>query len=940
MSRKMMELLAVRYFGNGMYTESTYVYHKLQELFPDDADTCEWQGRVVINALATDNKKVQWQETAKLGEYWNKYKDGNFKKAVKRKCRDDTLETMKQMATVWHDEAEKTRNPDTYALAEDAYRGFLATFPKDKDSYELQLYYAELLWAQATSLVKDKTTKEDGLKKFRLAHDEFIKVLEMNPEGKYTQDAAYAQMLAMKNALEYDETGGQSKSCKTNAEGVCIYKDKGKKKKIKVKKEQEQEGTINVAEMYAQSDYTDDEKGMLGSYDVYMKYVKDKDDKELPKITYHRAKLMMIHNKFDEAKPLLEEMVVKFDGSTYAAWCSEMLLDVLTINWLSSTNTPEQTLKAGDDLEQWAKKLQGMKVYKHPEAERLKEAIPILLAGIRWRRGMAYLEAGRNGEPDGYKNCAETFVGIYNDYGKEHEKADTLIWNASLCYEAAYLLGQAVRFRKILLQDFPNSEHYKDTLNYLGGNYQAIAMYDKAADYLEQYAEKYKKDEDSAEKLQNAYLFRLGLGEQSKADADLKQFEAFYKTRNPEKAAKIFWSKHDILKTDSEKMEHAKAYLKTYSGKGGADRRIVAEGVIGQILWRQSCKKGLLYDNCMSIERKKAKAGEKHRERQRELKRKAKASAAKPKKEDESSSKKKVKLDKYCGTATAGIISVHERDKKLANDAQKHFDTVLKLSRSGVKIPDNETRRIEDYRNAVAMAAVYQADVDYEEYLTLEMPGSLTFYVEDYKKDSGMPKWEKEYKEQVKKKEDSITRFKAFFEKKTELGGKLIKEYDAVVNAKQSPYWMLAAAARSAMVSQNFADQLYRAEVPAEFKTEEEYFAYCDELSDRAQPLEKDALAKFTYCLDRSTEFQFFNDFSRLCEAELQQRDPDKYPSTEEMFGVSKYTSSRPDKVEVQLDLEGEKRAVSLSGTQRKDREAGDEEPAKEEDGAGSESGV
>jgi hypothetical protein len=57
MSRKMMELLAVRYFGQGMYTESTFVYEKLQELYPEDPQACEWQGRIVINALATDNKR-------------------------------------------------------------------------------------------------------------------------------------------------------------------------------------------------------------------------------------------------------------------------------------------------------------------------------------------------------------------------------------------------------------------------------------------------------------------------------------------------------------------------------------------------------------------------------------------------------------------------------------------------------------------------------------------------------------------------------------------------------------------------------------------------------------------------------------------------------------------------------------------------------------------
>jgi len=925
MSRKMMELLAVRYFGQGFYTESTFIYKQLQEIYPTDPQTCEWQGRIVINALATDNKEVQWQETSRLGEFWEKFRDGDFKKAVKRKCRDETLDTMKQMATVWHDEAEKTKLESTYELAERAYAGFLKTFPKDKDAYEIQLYYAELLWARASTLVANKATKEAGLKKFRLAHDEFVKVLELNPEGKYTQDAAYAQMLAMKNALEYDETGGQGKACKTNSEGVCVYEEKEKKKKPKKTKD----AAVDASSDYPESDYTEDEKGMLEAYDIYAKYVKNKDDPELPKIMYHRAKLMMIHNKFNEARPLTEEIVTKFDGSIYAAWCSEMLLDILTITWTNKSNTPEQTLKASEDLETWAKKLMGMKVYKHEEADELRKAIPTLLAGIGWKKGMAYLDAGRAGDPNGYRNCAEQFIAIFNEYGEQHDKADTLIWNAAQCYEAAFLLGQAVRFRKILLEKFPNSTHAKPTLQYLGGNYQAIAMYEKAAERYEEYADKYIKESDAPTALQNAYLFRLGLGQMDKADVNISKYEELYKKKEPEKAALIFWSRQDILKTEDDKLKHATEYLKLYGKNGGTDRRVVAEATIGQILWRQSCEKGLLYDSCMSVQRKVAQAGEKARQRAAELKRKAKK--AQEKKE---SGKKKVEIPKYCGNPTQGVVTIYPRNKKKADEAQKYFDSVIKTAKtSKITIPEDDRRRAEDFRNAVAMAQVYRADREYEEYLMVSMPENLNFNVEEWKKDSGFPKWEKEYKEQVKKAEDSKKRFGEFMTKKMALGQKLHGEYDEVVAAKQSPYWMLAAAARSAMVSKNFAEQLYRAEVPTSFKTEEEAYAYCDTLGDYALPIEEDSKNKFTYCLERSTQFQFFNEFSRLCEDELQQADADKFPSTNEIFGTSIYTNSRPDRVDVQIDLEGEKRKAEIGGKKDKPAEKTDEQKTEAEGG-------
>lgn len=901
MARKMMELLGSAYFGEGMYVESTATYKKLQEVYRGDAEECTWQAQIVVNALATDNKDIQWKETKRLGEYWNEYKDSKFKKTTKKKCRDEARDTIQQMATVWHDEAEKTRVPETYDLSEKAYNAFMDFFPKDKSAYEMNYYYAEILWAQGVNLYnsRDRAVQEQGLAKFRSAHEQFVRVLERNKSGKYTKDAAYAQMLAMKNALEYDETGGKKKACKMNTEGVCVYKE-GKKKKVTRNKDTE----TDTSQDFPESAYTPEEEQMLGSYDIYQKYIKDPKDKELPKIQYHRVKLMMNHNKFDEAKPILEELVTKFDGSIYAAWASEMLIDLLTIKWTNKDNTPEDTVKTGEELEKWAKKLQTMKVYKHKEADTIRDAIPTLLAGIGWKKAEAYQELGKNGDPDGFVKCGDQYVAIWNEF-ETHDKADILLFNAARCYEAAYLVGKAIKLRGELLARYTSSSKYQQTLKEVAENYQAIAFYEKAADHLEQYADKYTKDEYAGTALSNAYIFREGLGDEAKAKSNLEKYEALYKKKNPEKAAKIFWSKNELLENEAAKLEHARQYIKTYGNRGGVDRRIVAEATIGQILWRQSCNKDLLFDSCLTIQRKKATAGEDQREKAEKLRKKTK--------------KKKNDIPQYCGTSTQGLITVHARDPKKAATAQGHFREVLKLAKKKVDIPPGELTRIDDFKNAVGMSMVYQADQKYEEYLTIEIPSGLEFYVEEWKKDSGMPKWEREYKEQLAKKQESEKKFKEFFTSKTKLGEQLVKEY-AEVKSSKSPYWVLAAAARTAVLSQNFADQLYRAETPKSIKTEDQYFVYCDALSDYAQGPQKIAEGAFTYCLEKSTEFQYFNQFSRLCEEELQQRNPDQYPATNELFGTSIYTDSVLDVVGVQTDLSGGRK---LADTTKKGGKSG-----------------
>lgn len=894
MARKMMELLAGAYFGEGMYVESSASFKKLQDVYSGDPQECTWQAQIVVNALASDNKTIQWNETKRLGQYWEAYRDGSFKKTTKKKCRDEARDTIQQMATVWHDEAEKTRVPETYDLSEKAYNAFLSFFPKDKSAYEMNYYYAEILWAQGVNLYNssDRGTQEAGLAKFRSAHEEFLKVLERNKKGKYTKDAAYAQMLAMKNALEYDETGGRSKACKLNTEGVCVYKDKKKKKKVKASKDTK----TDTATDFKVTPYTDKEEGMLTSYDVYQKYIKDPKDKELPKIEYHRAKLMMEHNRFEEAKPVLKTLVTKFDGSIYAAWASEMLIDLLTILWTDTSNTPEETVKTGEELEEWAIKLQKMKTFKHKEASRIREAIPTLLAGIGWKKAEAYQAQGAAGDPEGFVRCGEQYVKVWNDH-EDHDKADILLFNAARCFEAAYLVGQAITLRGELLARYPASEKYQQTLKEVAENYQAIAYYEKAATHLEMYADKYKKDAYAGDALSNAYIFREGLGDEAKAKADLEKYEALYKKKNPQKAAKIFWSKNELLDSDGAKLEHARQYIKTYGNRGGADRRIVAEAVIGQILWRQSCDKDLLYDSCLTVKRKRATAGEDKREKAKKLRRKT---------------KKKNDIPKLCGSSTHGLITVHTRDKKRADQAQSHFKTVLKMSGKKADIPKEEYARIDAYKNAIGMSMVYTADRGYEEYLRINIPTGLEFYVEDWKKDSGLPKWEREYKEQVKVKEASVKKFGEFFQSKTKLGEDLIKQY-ANVKSSKSPFWVLAAAARTAVLSQNFADQLYRAEVPKSIKTEDQYFVYCDALSDYATGPQKIAVGAFTYCLEKSTEFQYFNQFSRMCEEELQQRNPDQYPATNELFGTSIYTDSVLDVVGVQTDLTGGRKTADKS---------------------------
>jgi TolA-binding protein len=897
----MMKSLGNAYFGEGKYVESTHVYEKLQAEYADDAEVCDWQGSIVVNSLASDDKRVQWREISQLADAWTAMQGTKHKKAVRRRCRDLTHDALQSIATTWHSEASKTDREETWDLAAEAYQAFLRVFPQSKEAYGLQYWYAELLWSRAGALYASGHEKKraEGKTKFREAHAAFVRVLDMRKKGEHTKGAAYAQMLALKNALEYDETGGKKDHCRVNTQGECVFTERRRRPTTPRRRASanDPDPGIDVEKDYPVTEYTDDEREMLAAYERYEKFSDDPSDDERAKIAYHRVLLMVRHNRYDEARPLLEKMVQDFDGTVYAVWCAEMLIDGLTIAWQNKANTPGRTIKAGRELGKWGTRMAEMKLWRHPEAtSNLHRQVPTLLAGIGWREAEEHRLAGardragqKGGDPKGFEKCAARFVQIFNDHAG-HDRGDDLLWNAAECSQAAYQVRNAIDIRTKLLTEFPKSKHHKETLRFLAESYQAVAWYKDAAKQFEQYATRYPKDEHTPDALNNAYLFRVGLGQAEEAAEDLSRYESLYKRSKPEKAASIFWSRRGLIENEAERLAHAREYVNKYGNRGGVDRRIVAEATIGQILWRRSCEDSLLFDSCVTVKRRRNTAGvRKNLERQRL--------------EEEIASRKrgKYKPPRLCGSDTQGLLVVHKRNAKKAREAQDHLRTALKLSKNKkISIPADQTARQAEFQDAVGLAMVYQADVDYETYLSVDMPQGLDFYVEEWMEGTGIPKLERRFREQKKRATEDKATLQAWFQSKDQLGSKLLEQY-AEVRGSGSRAWTLAAAARSGMLQQNFADQLYRAEVPRHFKTQDETDAYCFELGDIGMKVEKRALTAFQFCLDRSTEFAYFNEFSRMCEVELQQRDAETYPSTNEMFGDSTYTASRIESVRVKL---------------------------------------
>ena len=135
----------------------------------------------------------------------------------------------------------------------------------------MSYYYGELLWT---------------LENWKDAAEQYTKVVEMNPKGKYVKDAAYAAVLAWKNALNVDdhEHQDQVEGRPGQAEGA--------------RRERRRSRRWSIPEY---------QKKMIGAFDTYIKYVPDAP--ELVTIKYRKARIYYEYNHFDEAAKLFEDIV-------------------------------------------------------------------------------------------------------------------------------------------------------------------------------------------------------------------------------------------------------------------------------------------------------------------------------------------------------------------------------------------------------------------------------------------------------------------------------------------------------------------------------------------------------------------------------------------------------------------------------------------------------
>jgi TolA-binding protein len=831
---KMMEALAELYWEQGKFPDSTRVYRKVISMNMDSPRICEWQNKVVRNTLSSGSKRDQVQEIERLGAVYDKV--GEMKAGVKKdqmeECRNAFHDTSKELALIWHKEAQRTKNSDTYALDKFVYKVFLDHFPSDKDAYDMGFYYGELLWT---------------LENWKDAAEQYTKVVEMNPKGKYVKDAAYAAVLAWKNALNVDDH--------EQADLVQADRDKMKERGSKLE-------PLKIPE-YQQK--------MINAFDTYLKYVPDA--KETVTIMYRRARIFYEYNHFAEAAPLFQEIVDKHCDDELAIYSANLLLD--------SLNAQGKTKEVVENVDKFLDK---QCLMKDPEFG--KQMISL--------RSDTYDMEGHEFEKlHNFKECGRSMIAAAESL-PEHPKHAERLWNAGQCFQNAHLVGQALKARLELIKDHPKDPLAQKALFRVAAGYHQLAYYSKAAENYEDFANKFPGEKKATDALGNATTFRIGLGEGDKAIADMESYVKFYGSRDPMSAAGVFFQKADVYEKDQNYdglAKHLENYLKVWGAKGGPDRQVLAHFRLGELAWKASCPKASEDGACLEIKRVTATGRQKVLA---DLNKKL----AKGKKVHE-------KQRTQCGPPTKSKISLFDRSKAQASKAQEHFVAVLKIWNKGAAASKITGKDVEARAGlaayAVAGSAFYIAEVQYEDFLRIKFPEGLDF------QQPGQYDTKKKADAKKKKAEESGKKFSSYIDSKAKQLDKARAQYLDVFGMKQAQ-WTIASAARVGQIYSDFAGQLYTAEIPKDLKEQDEWGnrpreIYCDKLEDTAEPIEAKAVDGFEKCLKAATEQSWFNEWSRLCERELNQMKPSEYPLSSEVKPEAGYVSTTMSATHVVSEL-------------------------------------
>jgi tetratricopeptide (TPR) repeat protein len=598
---KMMDDLGNNYLDTGHYPEAITLYKDLGNR-DRGGRSCVYQAHITeaTMAMKSNNKEAIKAELDNQAKIYDAFKASGQWAEQRQECANKTASLITETAMAWHLEAvgsqgqrgtgdQKTmglaaylykKAGDTWSAAEFATFQFPRIVKEDWPTiYKIKYAMADLLYFQ---------------ERWGECGPAFDAVVAENPTAAEAPEAAYASVLCYQKIYDQQHAHGEGKKGSGNLPG------QGKSKDDK-KKQEDEDAKLKP------KDFSDSQKGMLSAFNRYICYIKPAQNDttgqdQLVEVKYARARTYFEAQHWEESAIAFREIAMENSDKDIGIYAAQLYLE--SINIVGSHSNPPRP-GCYDDMGQDVPKFvelycTGDKATKNGEQCTTLNKVAVDLLRLKAQKlveladktggmqslsqyeqaGNAYFEMFR-------KYCQDP---VANNQPPQAERCDEIAYNAAKSFQAARLLAKAIAARRALLE-FDSKTNGKSVLakkaTYeIGGNYQAIAVYELAAEWFERYQKADPKADKADQALSDAVLLRLGLGMEEQAIEDARQFTRQYGASKPQQTAQIAFAvgAHYAEKEDWAAAKGALSGSMGVIDKAAPDIRVQAHATLARVL--------------------------------------------------------------------------------------------------------------------------------------------------------------------------------------------------------------------------------------------------------------------------------------------------------------------------------------------------------------------
>lgn len=555
---EMLRDLGFAYLDTGHYPEAIGLYKQLMARDRGE-HWCSYQTQITkaVQASKSGDKEAIIRELDAQLDAMKQFDKMSVPDKPKMQCENETAGLLAESAMSWHLEAvgtggvRGTGDEKTMDYAADVYKRVVSNFTEaDFKTYE----FPRIVKSDWPTIYKIKYAMADLLyfrKRWEECGPAFDAVVDADPKGPDAPEAAYAAVLCYQKMYDQIHKGESDR--------------KGRGLGPKGAGEEDRKATKGEWEKFKPKPLTEMQKGMVTAFNRYVCYITPKEGdaeakEQFVEVKYARARTYFEAQHWEEAALGFRDIALNHSDHDAGIFAAQLYLEA--VNVLGAKSEPARPSCFDDmaaDVPMFIKNYcQGEDAeFNKDQCElltRIEFDVKRLAAQKKVELADSQADKGDyRSALDNYKEGGDAYLSLWKDYCegpksrgeavKQCETAHEIVYNMARAYQAGRLLAKSISARKILLNPkygMQDTDLAHKAIYEIGGNYQAIAMYDKAAEYYENYAKTvdYKGDE-AVQALSDAVVLRLGLGQEKEALDNAQTFRSKFGGRKPKQAAQI-----------------------------------------------------------------------------------------------------------------------------------------------------------------------------------------------------------------------------------------------------------------------------------------------------------------------------------------------------------------------------------------------------------------